>query len=119
MATSFQRSEFEQLLSTQLLQLSEVVELLADRVIALDEDLARIEAGLHAVESGDGLSLETGELLMASEHKVQVLRDRLALVPDAVETERQPEPESEMASEADQEMVEEAFMDDGFDQLIA
>ena len=56
---------------------------------------------------------------MASEHKVQVLRDRLALVPDAVETERQPEPESEMASEADQEMVEEAFMDDGFDQLIA
>ena len=118
-ATSFQRSEFEQLLSTQLLQLSEVVELLADRVIALDEGLARIEAGLHAVESGDGLSLETGELLMASEHKVQVLRDRLALVPDAVETERQPESESEMEPEADQEMVEEAFMDDGFDQLIA
>ena len=43
MATSFQRSEFEQLLSTQLLSLSEVVETLADRVIALEERLADVE----------------------------------------------------------------------------
>lgn len=119
MATSFQRSEFEQLLSTQVLQLSEVVELLADRVIALDEGLARIEAGLHSVESGDGLSLETGEMLMASEQKVRVLRDRLTLVSEAVETENQPETESEFEPESDQEMVEEAFMDDAFDQMIA
>ena len=79
MATSFQRSEFEQLLSTQLLSLSEVVETLADRVIALEERLADVESGLSAASSGSDFSSETGDLLHASERKVRVLRDRLAL----------------------------------------
>ena len=78
MATSFQRSEFEQLLSTQLLSLSEVVETLADRVIALEERLADVESGLSAASSGSDFSSETGDLLHASERKVRVLRDRLA-----------------------------------------
>lgn len=119
MATSFQRSEFEQLLSAQLLQLSEVVEFLADRVMAVEEGLAQIESGLHSAEAAGGLSEETGELLVASEQKVRVLRDRLELLPQAVEGTHEDEPESERVPESDPEMVEEPLMDDSFDQMIA
>ena len=107
MATSFQRSEFEQLLSSQLLNLSEVVETLADRVIAIEERLVSIESGLTAGESSQELTHETGELLHASERKVRILRDRLDLnVQDS-------EPVS--VSEADQG----EFLDETFDQMIA
>lgn len=111
MATSFQRSEFEQLLSTQLLSLSEVVETLADRVIALEERLADVELGLSAASSSSDLSSETGDLLHASERKVRVLRDRLALDPQG----RQPSLFVDHASMEDEEpeaSSEDEFLDE-------
>ena len=107
MATSFQRSEFEQLLSSQLLNLSEVVETLADRVIAVEERLALIESGLTSGESSHELTYETGELLHASERKVRILRDRLDLNPQV----------SEQVAVSDNDQGE--FLDDTFDQMIA
>ena len=107
MATSFQRSEFEQLLSSQLLNLSEVVETLADRVIAVEERLALIESGLTSGESSHELTRETGELLHASERKVRILRDRLDLNPQV----------SEQVAVSDNDQGE--FLDDTFDQMIA
>ena len=106
-ATSFQRSEFEQLLSSQLLNLSEVVETLADRVIAVEERLALIESGLTSGESSHELTHETGELLHASERKVRILRDRLDLNPQV----------SEQVAVSDNDQGE--FLDDTFDQMIA
>ena len=63
--TTSPRTAFEQQLCTHLLSLSEVVETLADRLMEL-------ETRLVAAVSDDA-----GELLLASEEKVRMLRDRL------------------------------------------
>lgn len=118
MVASFQRSEFEQLLSTQLLSLSEVVETLADRVIALEERLAEVESGFSAASSGSDLSSGTDDLLHASERKVRVLRDRLALDPQG----RQPSQTVDHASMDDEEhevSSEDEFLDETYEPISA
>ena len=94
MATPSLRSEFEQQLCVQLLSLSEVVEVLVDRVLDLEERLQLVE-GQHLEASTDFESAEqAGELLSASELKVRSLRNRLTpstvvpLKPEAVLEER-------------------------------
>ena len=94
MATPSLRSEFEQQLCVQLLSLSEVVEVLVDRVLDLEEHLQLVE-GQQLEASADLESAEqAGELLSASELKVRSLRNRLTpstvvpLKPEAVIEER-------------------------------
>ena len=77
--TSFSpRTAFEQQLCTHLLNLSEVAETLADRVMALEARLAEVEESQLAEATHDAISDDAGELLSASEEKVRLLRDRLA-----------------------------------------
>jgi len=76
-AFSPQRSEFEQLLCSQLLSLSEVAETLADRVLALDARLKAVEGQQIASDTPDELSEDVGDLLVASEEKVRMLMSRL------------------------------------------
>jgi len=76
-AFSPQRSEFEQLLCSQLLSLSEVAETLADRVLALDARLKAVEGQQIASDTPDELSEDVGDLLVASEEKVRMLMNRL------------------------------------------
>ena len=79
MAFSPQRSEFEQLLCSQLLSLSEVAETLADRVLALDARLKAVEGQQQITsDTQDELSEDVGDLLVASEEKVRMLMSRLA-----------------------------------------
>ena len=78
MAFSPQRSEFEQLLCSQLLNLSEVAETLADRVLALDARLKAVEGQQQITsDTQDELSEDVGDLLVASEEKVRMLMSRL------------------------------------------
>ena len=64
MAFSPQRSEFEQLLCSQLLNLSEVAETLADRVLALDARLKAVEGQQQITsDTQDELSEDVGDLL--------------------------------------------------------
>ena len=77
MAFSPQRSEFEQLLCSQLLSLSEVAETLADRVLALDARLKAVEGQQIASDTPDEVSEDVGDLLVASEEKVRMLMNRL------------------------------------------
>ena len=86
MAFSPQRSEFEQLLCSQLLSLSEVAETLADRVLALDARLKAVEGQQIASDTPDELSEDVGDLLVASEEKVRMLMNRLETA--AVSTEQ-------------------------------
>ena len=78
--TSSPRTAFEQQLCTQLLNLSEVTETLADRVMALEARLAEVEGRQVADAENEAISVDAGELLSASEEKVRLLRDRLAPV---------------------------------------
>ena len=71
------RTAFEQQLCTHLLSLSEVVETLADRLMELETRLADVE-GQQLVDAEIAVvSDDAGELLLASEEKVRMLRDRL------------------------------------------
>ena len=89
-ATPSLRSEFEQQLCGQLLSLSEVVEVLVDRVLELEERLQLLEGQQREAVEGFDNAEETGELLSASELKVRSLRNRLTpatvvpLKPEAV-----------------------------------
>ena len=74
------RSAFEQQLCSQLLSLSGVAEILADRVMALEARLAEVEGQQVADAAHVAISDDAGELLSASEEKVRLLRDRLAPV---------------------------------------
>ena len=76
--TTSPRTAFEQQLCTHLLNLSEVAETLADRVMALEARLAEVEKSQIADDDQDAISDDAGELLSASEEKVRLLRDRLA-----------------------------------------
>ena len=84
------RSAFEQQLCSQLLSLSGVAEILADRVMALEARLAEVEGQQRADAADVGINDDADELLSASEEKVRMLRDRLAPVELA---EPQPQPE--------------------------
>ena len=72
------RTAFEQQLCTHLLNLSEVAETLADRVMVLEARLAEVEKSQIIDDDQDAISDDAGELLSASEEKVRLLRDRLA-----------------------------------------
>ena len=78
MTSSSQRTAFEQQLCTHLLNLSEVAETLADRVMALEGRLTEVEKSQIADAVHAAISDDAGELLSASEQKVRLLRDRLA-----------------------------------------
>ena len=80
MTSSSPRSLFEQQLCSQLLCLSEVAETLADRVMALEARLVEMESRLPSGGEQVAISEEAGELLLESEEKVRLLRDRLAPV---------------------------------------
>ena len=88
------RSAFEQQLCSQLLSLSGVAEILADRVMALEARLAEVE-GQQRLDSSDvDINDDADELLSASEEKVRMLRDRLA-PPELAE----PQPQAEETAE--------------------
>ena len=93
-ATPSLRSEFEQQLCMQLLSLSEVVEVLVDRVLDLEERLQLVEGQQLEASTGFESAEQAGELLSASELKVLSLRNRLTpstvvpLKPEAVIEER-------------------------------
>jgi len=88
--TSSPRSAFEQQLCSQLLSLSGVAEILADRVMALEARLAEVEGQQRADAADVAINDDADELLSASEEKVRMLRDLLAPVEL---TEPQPQPE--------------------------
>ena len=71
------RTAFEQQLCTHLLSLSEVVETLADRLMELEMRLADVEGQQLVDAEIAAVSDDAGELLLASEEKVRMLRDRL------------------------------------------
>ena len=74
------RSAFEQQLCSQLLSLSGVAEILADRVMALEARLAEVEGQQRPDAADVAINDDADELLSASEEKVRMLRDRLAPV---------------------------------------
>ena len=92
MTTSSPRSAFEQQLCSQLLSLSGVAEILADRVMALEARLAEVEVQQRADAADVAINDDADELLSASEEKVRILRDRLAPV-ELTEPQPQPQPE--------------------------
>ncbi len=92
MTISSPRSAFEQQLCSQLLSLSGVAEILADRVMALEARLAEVEGQQLADAADVAINDDADELLSASEEKVRMLRDRLAPV-ELAEPQPQPQPE--------------------------
>ena len=92
MTISSPRSAFEQQLCSQLLSLSGVAEILADRVMALEARLAEVEGQQRADAADVAINDDADELLSASEEKVRMLRDRLAPV-ELTEPQPQPQPE--------------------------
>ncbi len=94
MTTSSPRSAFEQQLCSQLLSLSGVAEILADRVMALEARLAEVEGQQLADAADVAINDDADELLSASEEKVRMLRDRLAPVELA-----EPQPPAEETAE--------------------
>ena len=114
--TSSPRTAFEQQLCTHLLNLSEVAETLADRVMALEARLAEVEKSQIADDDQDAISDDAGELLSASEEKVRLLRDRLApaqVVALHAENTSPSEPQGDFDEAIEDERVEdEAVSDD-------
>ena len=92
------RSAFEQQLCSQLLSLSGVAEILADRVMALEARLAEVEGQQRADAADVAINDDADELLSASEEKVRMLRDRLAPV-ELTEPQPQPQPQPEETAE--------------------
>ena len=116
MTSSSQRTAFEQQLCAHLLNLSEVAETLADRVMALEGRLAEVEKSQIADADHAAISEDAGELLSASEQKVRLLRDRLApaqVVALHAEETSQSEPQADLDQAIEDERVEdEAVSDD-------
>lgn len=109
MTSSSPRTAFEQQLCTHLLNLSEVAETLADRVMALEGRLAEVEKNQIADADRDFISDDAGVLLSASEETVRLLRDRLApaqVVALHAEQTSQSEPEGEFDQAIEDERVE-------------
>ncbi len=116
--TSSPRTAFEQQLCTHLFSLSEVVETLADRLMELETRLADVE-GQQVVDAEiAAASDDAGELLLASEEKVRMLRDRLtpgevvALHAEAAPADDDHEVSEDPGTEEDERVEEEALSDD-------
>ena len=113
--TSFPRTEFEQQLCTHLLNLSEVAETLADRVMALEGRLTEVGKSQIADADHAAISDEAGELLSVSEQKVRLLRDRLApaqMVTLHAEETAQSEPQADFDQAIEDERVEDKAVSD-------
>ena len=116
--TSSPRTAFEQQLCTHLFSLSEVVETLADRLMELETRLADVE-GQQVVDAEiAAVSDDAGELLLASEEKVRMLRDRLtpgevvALHAEAAPAADDHEVSEDPGTEEDERVEDEALSDD-------
>ena len=113
--TTSPRSAFEQQLCTHLLNLSEVAETLADRVMALESRLAEVEESQLAEAAHGAIGDDAGELLSASEEKVRLLRDRLAPAEVVALHAEQPsgsEPDGDVDQAIDDERVEDEAISD-------
>ena len=117
MAKSPLRSEFEQQLCVQLLGLSEVVEVLVERVLGLEERLQLLEGQQLEAEIDFDHAEQASELLSASELKVRSLRNRLtpstvvpfkpeAVIEEEIEGQRTDDQPSEDQSFEDQPIEE-------------
>ncbi len=109
MTSSSPRTAFEQQLCKHLLNLSEVAETLADRLMALEGRLAEVEKNQIADADRDFISDDAGVLLSASEETMRLLRDRLApaqVVALHAEQTSLSEPEGEFDQAIEEERVE-------------
>ena len=113
--TSSPRTAFEQQLCTQLLNLSEVTETLADRVIVLEARLAEVEGRQADDAQDEAINHDAGVLLSASEEKVRLLRDRLtpaAVVPIQPKALIEDADDAIESLDADERVEDEAISDD-------
>ena len=104
------RSAFEQQLCSQLLRLSEVAETLADRVMVLEARLAEVETQQLEAPAQVAISDEAGELLLESEEKVRLLRDRLSTREPVVDQADQSQDQDVVTDDVESEDVE--YVDD-------
>jgi hypothetical protein len=122
-AKSSLRSEFEQQLCVQLLGLSEVVEVLVERVLDLEERLQLVEGQQLDAETDFEHAEQAGELLSASELKVRSLRNRLTpstvvpLKPEAVIEEKIEGLRTVQPSE-DQPSEDQSFEDQSIEEVL-
>ena len=120
MTTTSPRIAFEQELCTHLLSLSEVVETLADRLMELEMRLADVEGQQVADAEIAAVSDDAGELLLASEEKVRMLRDRLtpeevvALHADSPAEEAPADEDHEVSDTPEMEMDDDRVEDEAF-----
>ena len=108
--SSSPRSAFEQQLCSQLLRLSEVAETLADRVMVLEARLAEVETQQLEAPAQVAISDEAGELLLESEEKVRLLRDRLSTREPVVDQADQSQDQDVVTDDVESEHVE--YVDD-------
>lgn len=118
--TTSPRTAFEQQLCTHLLSLSEVVETLADRLMELEMRLADIEGQQLVDAEIAAVSDDAGELLLASEEKVRMLRDRLtpgevvALHADSHAEDASAADDQEISAASEMEMDDDRVEDETF-----
>lgn len=122
-AKSSLRSEFEQQLCVQLLGLSEVVEVLVERVLDLEERLQLVEGQQLDAETDFEHAEQAGELLSASELKVRSLRNRLTpstVVPFKPETviEEKIEGLRTVQPSEDQPSEDQSFEDQSIEEVL-
>ena len=77
MASTSQRSAFEQLLCQQLLSFSELTEALAERVLLLENRLIDLERQLATADQAPDVDAEIVDLLCQSEDRVRKVKDVL------------------------------------------
>ena len=122
-AKSSLRSEFEHQLCVQLLGLSEVVEVLVERVLDLEERLQLVEGQQLDAETDFENAEQAGELLSASELKVRSLRNRLtpstvvpfkpeAVIEEKIEGLRTVQPSEDQPSE------DQSFEDQSIEEVL-
>ena len=104
------RSAFEQQLCSQLLRLSEVAETLADRVMVLEARLAEVETQQLEAPAQVAISDEAGELLLESEEKVRLPRDRLSTREPVVDQADQSHDQDDVTDDVESEDVK--YVDD-------
>ena len=118
--TTSPRTAFEQHLCTHLLSLSEVVETLADRLMELETRLAAVEGQQLEDAEIAAVSDDAGELLLASEEKVRMLRDRLTpgevveLHADSPAEEAPADEDHEVSDTPEMEMDDDRVEDEAF-----
>jgi hypothetical protein len=76
-ASTSQRSAFEQLLCQQLLSFSELTEALAERVLLLESRLVGLERQLATADQAPDVDAEIVDLLCQSEDRVRKVKDVL------------------------------------------